>query len=94
MKETTDIVRKESSILEPLYAVPSLMTLQRIGDSALLEGMNEMVNILHSSEEGIEVGDRIKAFNAIVNASKYLTYRSNNSSARDEELEDDLGADE
>lgn len=51
MKETTDIVRKESSILEPLYAVPSLMTLQRIGDSALLEGMNEMVNILHSSEE-------------------------------------------
>lgn len=94
MKETTDIVRKESSILEVPYAVPSLLTLQRVGDSAMMEGMNKMVTILQSDEEGVEVGDKIKAFNAIVNASKYLTYRSNNSSPGNDELEDDLGTDE
>lgn len=89
------MTRTEDSLLAIPYAVPSLETLQKTGDSVLMLGIMEMGKILQGEVEVPEDSKKsvselkIQAFNSIVNANKYIAYRDAMDTSHDE-LEDDI----
>ena len=81
MSKVENIVRTEESIMELPITVPSLETIRKTGDSILMLGLQEMGKILLGQVELPEESKKsvselkIAAFNAIVSANRYVSYR-------------------
>ncbi len=95
MDKEENIVRTEESIMELPITVPSLETIRKTGDSILMLGLQEMGKILLGQVELSETSKKsvselkIAAFNSIVSANRYVSYRDSQEGGIPD-IEDDI----
>jgi hypothetical protein len=99
-KKSSDIVMREYKALVPTQpSAIAVSEMQARLDNIILGGLNKMSDIIHSDEviameiEGknvlriVETRDKVAAFNAVINAGKYLETRKRNEQEVPNELD-------